>query len=102
MEDAMIINKASFERGFGYGSIYKTEFIDLREKAKAARQTFAFGMIAADPKLQCIGQDGFPFIGTRLEHGDPFYWSALLHWSTFLCDLVAIFSSKGFRFGFFL
>ncbi|OQV16825.1 DNA-directed RNA polymerase I subunit RPA2 [Hypsibius exemplaris] len=73
MEDAMIINKASFERGFGYGSIYKNEFIDLREKAKAARMTYAFGVISADPKLACIGPDGFPFIGTRLENGDPFY-----------------------------
>ena len=33
MEDAMIINKMSFERGFCAGMIYKAEFIDLREKA---------------------------------------------------------------------
>lgn len=25
MEDAMIINKGSFERGFAHGQIYKTE-----------------------------------------------------------------------------
>ena len=24
MEDAMILNKSSFERGFGHGSVYKT------------------------------------------------------------------------------
>ena len=30
MEDAMIINKMSFERGFGAGSIYKSSFIDLK------------------------------------------------------------------------
>jgi DNA-directed RNA polymerase I subunit RPA2 len=70
----MIINKASFERGFGYGCIYKSEFIDLREKAKTAKHTFAFGVISADPRLQCIGPDGFPYIGTRLENGDAFYW----------------------------
>ena len=29
MEDAMIINKASHERGFAQGMIYKTEDIDL-------------------------------------------------------------------------
>lgn len=31
MEDAMIINKSSFERGFGHGYVYKTEVVDLRE-----------------------------------------------------------------------
>jgi DNA-directed RNA polymerase I subunit RPA2 len=30
MEDAMIINKSAYERGFGHGTVYKTEFIDLR------------------------------------------------------------------------
>ena len=25
MEDAMILNKSAFERGFGHGSIYKAE-----------------------------------------------------------------------------
>jgi DNA-directed RNA polymerase I subunit RPA2 len=25
MEDAMIINKSTFERGFGHGTVYKTE-----------------------------------------------------------------------------
>ena len=29
MEDALIINKASYERGFASGMIYKSEFIEL-------------------------------------------------------------------------
>lgn len=29
MEDAMIINKSSYERGFAAGMIYKAQFIDL-------------------------------------------------------------------------
>ena len=33
MEDAMIINKSAFERGFAYGTIYKANFVDLREIA---------------------------------------------------------------------
>lgn len=32
MEDAMIINKSAFERGFGHGSVYKTHTIDLEEE----------------------------------------------------------------------
>jgi CRISPR/Cas system CSM-associated protein Csm5 (group 7 of RAMP superfamily) len=34
MEDAMIISKSSFERGFGHGSMYKTIIIDLNEEEK--------------------------------------------------------------------
>lgn len=30
MEDAMIINKSSLERGFAHGSIYKSELIELK------------------------------------------------------------------------
>lgn len=32
MEDAMIINKASEERGLAHGSIYKSEFIELEHE----------------------------------------------------------------------
>lgn len=32
MEDAMILNKSSVERGFGHGTLIKTEQIDLREE----------------------------------------------------------------------
>ena len=32
MEDAMILNKASVERGFAHASIIKTETIDLRDE----------------------------------------------------------------------
>lgn len=31
MEDAMIINKSAYERGFAFGNVYKTEKIDLRD-----------------------------------------------------------------------
>ncbi len=29
MEDAMVINKASLERGFAHGSVYKCETVEL-------------------------------------------------------------------------
>ena len=31
MEDAMIINKSAYERGFGHGSVYSTKFVDLND-----------------------------------------------------------------------
>lgn len=35
MEDAMIINKSSLERGFAHGSIVKSEFIELKSVRKS-------------------------------------------------------------------
>lgn len=34
MEDAMILNKSAFERGFAHASVYKTIEVDLNEEAK--------------------------------------------------------------------
>ena len=31
MEDAMIVNKSSYERGFGHASVYTVTTIDLNE-----------------------------------------------------------------------
>jgi DNA-directed RNA polymerase beta subunit len=35
MEDAMIINKASLDRGFAHGTLIKSETVDLTEKRGA-------------------------------------------------------------------
>ena len=44
MEDAMIINKASYERGFGHGSLYLTVTVDLNDyKRKGEPLTYRFG-----------------------------------------------------------
>ena len=37
MEDAMIISKGSYERGFGHGSLYKTHIFNLEEEEKMVR-----------------------------------------------------------------
>jgi DNA-directed RNA polymerase beta subunit len=34
MEDAMIINKSAYERGFGHASVYKTEWVDISPTGK--------------------------------------------------------------------
>ncbi len=39
MEDAMILNKSSVERGLAHASIYKTEMIDLRDE-KGSKSVF--------------------------------------------------------------
>ncbi|GBG84447.1 hypothetical protein CBR_g38732 [Chara braunii] len=83
MEDAMIINKSSLERGFAHASLYKTEQIDLTSlHAKGDGINNVFGRAdsrggkayAARSKNDAnfVDEDGLPFIGTPLKEGDPY------------------------------
>ncbi|PSN31851.1 DNA-directed RNA polymerase I subunit RPA2 [Blattella germanica] len=66
MEDAMIINKASYDRGFGHGSVYKSEFIELKEP-----QSY-FCLDPNKPDLQeFLDSDGLPHPGVLLKEGQP-------------------------------
>lgn len=68
MEDAMIINKASLERGFAHGSILKSEFVELKNPKSY------FGLDPAKPELRnFLGEDGLPYPGTKLSDGTPYY-----------------------------
>ncbi|KAF2848204.1 beta and beta-prime subunits of DNA dependent RNA-polymerase [Plenodomus tracheiphilus IPT5] len=78
MDDAMILNKSAHERGFGYGTIYKTKICDLEEGSRKNRsgrtitKMFGFapdGVIRAENK-ETLDEDGFPRIGTMLRSGD--------------------------------
>jgi DNA-directed RNA polymerase I subunit RPA2 len=76
MEDAMIINKSAYERGFAHGSMYKTVIEDLSPEIGRAKyqpkRHFGNENDSArkiiTPKLDA---DGFPQIGTRVTRGDP-------------------------------
>uniref|UniRef100_A0A667YXB8 DNA-directed RNA polymerase subunit beta n=1 Tax=Myripristis murdjan TaxID=586833 RepID=A0A667YXB8_9TELE len=73
MEDAMIVNKSSWERGFAHGCIYKTELVDLADKMKG-EDNMVFGTKPGDPKVNDrLDADGLPPIGSVLHYGDPFY-----------------------------
>ena len=88
MEDAMIINKSSYERGFGHGIIYKSEFIDLAEHRQRGEPILHhFG--CPDPDKLANGKldtDGLPHIGTKLTNGDPYY--AYVNDTTGQCRVV--------------
>lgn len=85
MEDAMILNKASVERGLFHGVMYTTKVIDLAEKSKANassecvrfsnRKIDASGLKSDASALVNPGldADGLPEVGTRLEMGSPMY-----------------------------
>lgn len=85
MEDAMILNKSAHERGFGYGTVYKSEVIDLRDlkgssSARGGSPTLHFGFGNDCRKdhwwREALDADGLPFIGERVTAGRPLcaYW----------------------------
>jgi DNA-directed RNA polymerase I subunit RPA2 len=94
MEDAMIIGKGSYDRGFGHASVYKTKTVDLCERTSVAKE--AFGLEAAAGRSQSsaeggaggpaakpapgaqqgaekVDADGLPKVGARLVKGDAMY-----------------------------
>ncbi|KAJ2900304.1 hypothetical protein IWW38_000563 [Coemansia aciculifera] len=78
MEDAMILNKSSFERGFGYGSIYKTEYIDLgifRKPGDAITLHFGLGpdVLGNTELMEHVDLDGLPLPGAIVKEGKPLY-----------------------------
>jgi len=86
MEDAMIVNKSSYERGFAHASVHTTTTVDLNDlKKKGEPLTHKFGNVKpqSGPPAggdegrelfeDALGADGLPEIGTRLKHDDPFY-----------------------------
>ena len=86
MEDASIISKSSHERGYGYGTVYKGEWIDLssyRRKGEPISHFFGFvspnsnniqfSRKAFEKVADFIDTDGLPLVGVRLKQGDPLY-----------------------------
>lgn len=82
MEDAMILNKGSYNRGFGHASVYKTIEVDLAEEAKMAtpsgssdkpKMKFATKKVDGESGHKTLHEDGFPGVGSYLELGDPYY-----------------------------
>ncbi|XP_003739764.1 DNA-directed RNA polymerase I subunit RPA2 [Galendromus occidentalis] len=74
MEDAMVLNKMSVERGFKAGCVYKTETVNLRKLAGdvGVQTSCVFGRKAGDEALaKFVDYDGLPYIGSRVVHGDP-------------------------------
>ena len=75
MDDAMIINKSADERGFGYGTVYKVEKVDLgqdRRRGDPITQLFGLGDDEWPAEWRDkLDNDGLPLIGVRVEEGDP-------------------------------
>lgn len=74
MEDAMILNKSSHERGFAAAHVATTKVIDLSEYREPGQPiTHHFGKRNRDPKAANLDKDGLPYVGSKLKTGDPLY-----------------------------
>jgi DNA-directed RNA polymerase I subunit RPA2 len=77
MEDAMILNKSAHDRGFAYGTVYKSQIIDLKDQRGAQKPNaynlhFGLGKRAESfnyPALEYL--DGLPVVGCKIDPGDP-------------------------------
>ena len=79
----MILNKSSYERGFGHASMYKTMQVDLAEEAgRDGKSSSADGnrMVFSNKTNRSgelwhpsLGEDGLPEVGSWVYEGDPLY-----------------------------
>uniref|UniRef100_A0A5S6QQ32 DNA-directed RNA polymerase subunit beta n=1 Tax=Trichuris muris TaxID=70415 RepID=A0A5S6QQ32_TRIMR len=71
MEDAMVINKSSIERGFASGVIYKSMRINLSDRSFDGKDL----MFHRDPKDERLPSfldwDGLPYISRLCNEGEP-------------------------------
>ena len=81
MEDAMIINKSAYERGFGHGSVYKYKVVDLSEKKIAGEAKIHHhfdNQLKSNPaekqlNVPSLDIDGLPHVGQHINPDEPFY-----------------------------
>ncbi|KAK9284078.1 hypothetical protein L1049_012338 [Liquidambar formosana] len=74
MEDAMILNKSSVDRGLCHGQIYQTDTIDLTDQSnRADRSQRTFRRSNVDKSVHSlIDSDGLPYVGQMIHPNEPY------------------------------
>ncbi|KAJ0044583.1 hypothetical protein Pint_05605 [Pistacia integerrima] len=74
MEDAMILNKSSVDRGMCHGQIYQTETIDLADDgSRSDRSQRAFRRNRDNRSMHSvIDSVGLPYVGQLIHPGEPY------------------------------
>lgn len=73
MEDAMILNKSAFERGFKHGAVYKTDFVDIAERdVRGEGRTHRFAAPVGGPG-KSLDLDGLPHVGCWIKPDEPLF-----------------------------
>lgn len=79
MEDAMIMNKGAYERGFAHGCVYKSYIRELNDQSagnSASKSRFRMlnskkrAQESVDLNAQGLESDGLPYIGKKMQQGD--------------------------------
>lgn len=75
MEDAMILNKSSFERGFGHGIVYKSEIYDISDRnPRSGPKSHFFGLHDTNGTVpKSVEVDGLPAVGQRVSPDDVLF-----------------------------
>lgn len=73
MEDALIINKASLERGFAHGTVYLNERVNLDSTIAGRDTNFAPAPKDGGAEFSSVDRDGLPMVGSRITRGSHLY-----------------------------
>ncbi|KAK6432036.1 DNA-directed RNA polymerase III complex subunit Rpc2 [Oleoguttula sp. CCFEE 5521] len=71
IEDALVLNKASCDRGFGRCQVYKKTSMPLKSYGNGANDRMA-DKDPTNPKHEKLGTDGVAEVGVELEQGDNY------------------------------
>lgn len=77
MEDALILNKASIDRGFARGTVYVNDRVNL-DDSSAGRESILMS-VGPEDGLDTVGEDGLPQVGTRVQYGTKLYGKTAKH-----------------------
>jgi DNA-directed RNA polymerase I subunit RPA2 len=73
MEDALILNQGSVNRGFAHGTVYVNKRVNLESSLEDRAKQFGPLSAEAAAMTGTVDVDGLPDVGARLKEGDMMY-----------------------------